>query len=241
MKLIAFLLLSISAWAQSGVPILGTTARGSAGGGSFALVGTPQGAIGAANLTLATTTGMNITGANLLVCAAHYYVTNTASITSTSNATGWTGLTAYGTTSTNGFTRIFYKYSPTTSTSELFTLTLADGDYASLNCTAWSGASGSFLAGTDVGATGVIHPGSVTPATGNLVITSYTNGQGAGTAVTSVTSGANTFTSVAYEHDGNNVDGGIAYRIATGTTALDPSWTVTSGGTTVATSIAVFQ
>lgn len=219
---------------------------------AIALVGTPQGAIATPGqvASLSTVTGMDITGASLLIVAVHYLFSGTAgnfTVSSTSNPSGnWHSLTAYGASASNGFTQIFYCYGPATSSSEIFTITqTANSDYWSMNCAAFSGTfstSDILQAGSDVGAVssgGVasFQPGSVTPSvTGALVITTLTGGGGLGVSFSVDSAMAN----AAPQFNGNGVDGGLAYLIDSTTNPINPTWTLSSSSESMTASIAIF-
>ena len=218
-------------------------------GSTFALVDTPQGVIGSQSTSLSTSTGMNTTGASLLVVEVSFYYSaslGSISVSSTSNASGnWHALTAFGSGGNAGYSQFFYCYGPTTGTSEIFTVSGA-ADYYGINAAAFSGTSTTsavYQSGSNTGATSgasavaTIQPGSVTPAqSGSLIVTGFASGQSASTSV-SIDSG---FTSVAYQHNGSGTDSGFAYLVQSGTAAVNPTWTP-SATTDLSASIAVFH
>jgi hypothetical protein len=216
---------------------------------SISLVGTPQVATSSGTVASQATSGMNIIGATLLVVVITYFNSTTAdmSVSSTNNATGkWTALSAYGTTSGTGLSQIFYCVAPTTSASEIFTVstTLGGGDYLNIVATAFSGTlitSSVYQAGSNTGAddaTGTattIQPGSVTPSQTNTLIVTGIKFTGVGVTASIDSS----FSIAAQADDSVGSDIALGYLIDTSSLAINPKWTVSVAGD-LASTIAVF-
>lgn len=192
---------------------------------AFSLVAHAQAVSGNSNSV--TTTGIDTSGANLIVINMAFDSTTTLS---DSKSNTWTLLTNHNNGSIHQ--RLAYCFNPTVGSGHTFTLT-GSSDFPSIEVQAWSGAATSpFDQENGAGATGSsVTPGSITPGQDNELVvsgTAYDNtfGNAALTAPASFT-----------VSDGNGGAGGFAYGstmgywIQTTATAANPTWNanVTSG------------
>lgn len=171
-----------------------------------------------------TTSAVDTTGATFIVAC-----TNAFSILSGVNdnkSNSYSALTAYG----SGLgTQIYYTIPTTVGAGTTFTN--GASTFSVLDIQVWknTAASSVFQAGTDKGATGAgnsIQPGSATPSGPSLVISCATS-YGTGTAT--IDSGF-TITDQTPDNGGVNIFGAMAYLIQNSGSALNPTWSQTSGG-----------
>ncbi len=182
----------------------------------------------AASASSVTTSGINTSGATLLVVVANNYAAAPPAITDSLGNT-WTALTVHA--GTNARTQIVYAVNPTVGASQTFTGT--GGSYPTIFVTAWSGTlttSAVFDAQSGAGATDTTHstPGSITPAgSGELFITGVA---AANSNSLSFSASPGGFTNIDTQPTGLTYTGGaIAYVVNSGSGALNPTWTVTNG------------
>jgi hypothetical protein len=202
---ILFLILSSPSWAT--IALIANTCAGSSGG------------------TGVTTTGINTTGASLIVLAIAYYPTvGVATPTDSVGGNTWNALPAYG--NQNPYIKMYYAINPKTGTSQTFTE--SDGqNYPAICVLAFNGTvtTNGFDTqnGTTTSASTPISTGSITPTYNNEVLVSSL-GAGGGSSYTIDSS----FTIPAggtLDFSGGNYWGiGIAYLIQTTATAENPTW-----------------
>lgn len=203
-------------------------AAGGGGSSAYALV--------AATANYNVTSGINTTGANLIVIVCFG---NASTTPSDSNSNTWTGLTAQsGSTVT---CRIWYCYNPVVGSGHTFTR--AGSAFNGLAVAAFSGAASSpFDAenGTsDFDGDGSTAPGSVSPSVNNeLVIAGIAFG--GNTTYSGINSSYTTAASL-NSVSGVNYGGALAYLIQGTAASTNPSFTYTVGSTDVAACIASFK
>lgn len=195
-------------------------------------------ALGGANS--ATTSGIDTTGASLLIVAVASFNTPTLSDSAGNTFTGLTQQTA------GHFSiQLFECYSPITSSSDTFTVSGANS-YASLAVAAFSGTSGSAVdtssGATDTTGSSTLQTGSITPTHNDeLIVSGVTVSDW--TATLSVNSGL-TITDQVASASGMGAGVALAYLVQASAAAINPTWTKTGGtGTTTdfAASIGAFQ
>jgi hypothetical protein len=190
------------------------------GGGGISRIALSAVASGANGFT---TTGVNTTGANLLVFPFACYTLNaTTPIDSYGNA--WTGLTTYG---AGGYwSTIWYCLNPT-AVGAGHTITLTGVTTYDAGClVAYSGVA---ALDTSTGATSSGSPGSITPAAaGDLFLTMAAN-SGISSDYPTPPAG---FSLLGHQAFSNGVGDafGAAELISTGSGAQNPTWVPTSGG-----------
>lgn len=164
-----------------------------------------------------TTTGINTTGASLEVVACAYFNQEPCNISDSSSNTWPSPITwTEGQTSIN----FWYKYSPTTNSSQTFTVTCSGGNcYPSLTVIAFKNTVGSTI--DQQNGPGTTQPGSITPTANNEVVVSNSLFNTTGTAT--VNSSMTILDQVAFVN-GTNEGGALAYVIQTSATAINPTW-----------------
>jgi lysophospholipase L1-like esterase len=174
-----------------------------------------------------TTTGIDTTGATLLVAAVTYFSSGTLT---DSKGNTWTALTARG---GFGFEQIYYCVSPT-SVGTGHTISYSGG-FTVLQLLAFSG-----VAAFDktAGANGLT-PGSITPTNANELVITLVQDHGTGNDFTSAPAGF-TLTGHVSGNTSNNFATGVAYQIQTSATAANPTWTETGSGDAPGSTIAAF-
>lgn len=189
------------------------------------------------NVSSATTSGIDTTGANLIVVSVAYYL-NAPTLTD-SEANTWTPLTVRG--SGDYKTILYYCYGPSVDVSHTFDAS-AGASYPSIQVLAFSGVSSSpFDQENGASATSwtSLSTGSITPTQANtLAIVGLSYDSGSGTI--SVGSGF-TLGPVSATVGGECLGGAIAYKVLSATDALNPAWGSTSSYGQGAASIANFK
>ena len=191
-----------------------------------------------------TTSGVNTSGANLVVAVGTGCATTAPTISDSSS----NSYSAAGSFQGAGpGVEIFYVSSPTTSASQTFSINACNGSssFATLEITAWSGAlSSSPLDQTNGGSTSssvtTFQPGSITPSVSNaLIIAGATTGQTASGSASSINSG---FTISDQNGFSNAVNyaGMMAYLVQSSAAAVNPTWTFPGSGPAAA-AIASFK
>ena len=200
---------------------------------------TPLANTSAAGTTdLVTTSGIDTTGANLIILGVSYNTGTTPTITDSKGNT-WTGLTAQAQAS-NGASRIYYCYNPTVGSGHTFSNSTSGG-FSTITVQAWADAlsapfdqeNGAKTAGASTLATG-----SITPGVDNEVIISHFMFSAAGTA------SVNSSMTISNQQNfgaANNYGGALAYKVQTTATAINPTWTSGGGSTGLAATIASFK
>lgn len=186
-----------------------------------------------------TSTGINTTGADLIVVALEYRKASGSNL-SDSKGNVWTALTDYQEASSNSAVRMYYCSNPTVGSGHTFTTT---STFSGIGVVAVSGSrtatspfdqqNGS-TGGTSSNPQG---PGSITPSVnGCLVVTGFY--QATTGSAPSLPSGYNLVgtwpTATAFL-------GGVAYVIQTTATATNPGWGPGNVGATYATNVASFM
>lgn len=188
-----------------------------------------------------TTSGVDTTGASLLVAmvsalggATDYSLTDSKSNT-------WTPLTAYGTT--NAHARIFYCAGGTVGSGHTFTVTSTSGTaFPSVGVLAFSGTAASPLdtsTGNTALSAGSIAPGSISPSEDNevVVVTLAAPGTTPSLGITGGFGGGDEVEFLSSNHI-KLVD---AFLIQTTAAAANPTWSWTSVGRNCASAIACFK
>jgi hypothetical protein len=187
-----------------------------------------------------TTGSLDTTGATLLVAVCTYAGSPTGVTDSKGNT--WTALTAYANSGVT--TRIYYVNSntPTVGTGHTFTLN-GTGIAAVINVVAFSGTASSpfdLENGANSLSASTIQPGSVTPtANDSIIVTGFSGGNTFGGAAT-INSGF-TITDQSPLTGGVNYGSAAAYLIQGTLAAVNPTWTLGSTVSNIASSVAVFK
>jgi len=172
-----------------------------------------------------TTTGVDTSGANLIVLLVSSYHAGGAVTVSDSKSNTWTALTQRNST-TDIRARLYYCASPTVGASHTFTAS-GSGIYPSLGAIAFSGAAASpfdLESGGAAESGTTSQPGSITPGENNCVLVSGVGNGGTGMSINS----GFTASSVDFSFGAHN-GGGIAYKIQTTATTEDADWTIGTG------------
>ena len=174
-----------------------------------------------------TSSGIDTTGANLIVVAVSWFGIGAVPTLTDSNGNTWTQRTAYG--GANDDHVLYYCSNPTVGAGHTFTAAKTSS-YPTISVAAFSGAASSSPYSAESGAyaaaVATAQPGSVTPAGDKyLVITSAT---WSSALTAAVDSGFNIAAQTNFS-SGNHMGGGIAYLVQDTAAAVNPTW---SGGTT---------
>lgn len=187
-----------------------------------------------------TTGSLDTTGATLLIAVVTY--AGSVSV-SDSKSNTWTALTAYADSGVTS--RIYYVNSatPTVGTGHTFTLN-GTGIAGAINVMAFSGTTAAPYDGKQNGANSAssasISPGTVTPTVdGYLIVTGFTGGNTFGGAAT--INNSFTITNQKALTGGSNYGTAAAYLIQGTAAGVNPTWTLGSVVSNIASSIAVFQ
>lgn len=186
-----------------------------------------------------TTSGINTTGADLIVVALEYQKSAGANI-SDSKGNTWTQLTKYEETSSNSAVVFYYCSNPTVGSGHTFTTT---SHFCGVGIVAVSGSrTATTPKDQETGSTGGTSsnpqgPGSITPSVdGCLVVASFY--QATTGSAPSLPSG---YTSVGTWATGTAFLGGVAYQIQSTATATNPGWGPGNVGATYATNVVSFM
>jgi hypothetical protein len=198
--------------------------------GSSPFVGPPvyTGAISDSDGDPVVTTGINTSGANLIVVAESWYNPEGQPTLTDSKNNTWTQIGSTQTDSTCSVA-LYYSYAPTVGAGHTFTLT--GSNYDTIQVEAWATAGASPL--DQVSGAGASQPGSVTPSQNNELIT--VAGCTGSSAVTPSINQSFTITN-AYDRNADSMGGGLAYIVQTTKGAVNPTW-----GTFDASIIATFK
>lgn len=184
-----------------------------------------------------TSSGIDTTGANLLVVAVSWYAGNgVESVTvSDSNSNTWTSLTKATNVSSGGNQRLqfFYAKNATVGASHTFTAS-GTAFYPAVHISAWSGADTSSPfdqeSVSSVQNLATIQPGSITPSAVNeLVVTAQAHTNSIGTPMT-IDSGFSSPDEV--DRISTSLEISWAYIIETSIVAKNPTWSTPAAGTT---------
>lgn len=205
-------------------------------------------AAGSASVPQATT-GINTTGASLLVVMIGGYPDSGAGVSSggmsdliggAASGNTWTALTAQALGGFSIFGQMYYAANPNVGANHTF---LATGNYyQGLTVLAFSGVTTTSPLGSQSGNTNsntTIQPGSVTPiSVGDLVVTGLAANN---TNSNTIDSGfASPPTQTVTYSSGNSIASDITYLVVGSTSALNPTWTNGSSNQ-LATTIATFK
>ncbi len=179
--------------------------------------------------TSSTSSGINTSGANLLVAIVTAFTVNGMVAPTDSETNTWIPLTPH--TSLNCSLGIYYCINPTTDTNHTFT---SNGSFGSISITAFYNSDGvafDVQNGSDnSGISTTKQPGSLTPNVKDSLIITGCNG-GSAETFTSIDSG---FTIIEQNADPSRFSTGLAYLIETAIAAQNPTWTKDNGqGTAV--------
>jgi hypothetical protein len=182
-----------------------------------------------------TTSGINTTGATLLVACVSCQTSAHAPTDSKSNA--WTLLTG-NSFSGNGWSGIYYCASPIVGSGHTFT---PNGTFPGGDFLAFSNVSSSpidqYILGIYTG-TSPANAGSITPTKNNELIIAFAGGQ----SWTSISIGSGFILDAQNYQSGVDYGYAAAYLIQTTTAAVNPNWTFSgSGGQAIIPMIASFQ
>jgi hypothetical protein len=173
---------------------------------------------GSPNTNSFDTSGINTTGANLIVISIGTFGANANPTDSKGNT--WTALTQRTNSSRNQ--QLFYCASPTVGSGHTFNPNSGNASYPTINVTAWSGAAASPFDQQSGAASR--QPGSITPSEDNCLLVTGVMDQGGG--ATTIDSG---FTiSDTETNDGNHFNSSAAYLVQTTAGAVNPSWSADS-------------
>lgn len=175
-----------------------------------------------------TTTGIDTSGANLVVIAVTGYG-GTAIAPTDSKSNTWTGLTLQVTTGT-ARSRLFYCSPCTVGSGHTFTITTTGG-YPSLAVASFSNILASSPSDVETGAITnsgtTLSTGSITPSQNNELIVSGiaagATGDPDGGVAKTIGAGMAIIDQVLYG-GGTHLSGGLAYKVQTAATAINPAW-----------------
>lgn len=190
---------------------------------SIALISSTQ--VGSTNGTSVTTSGIDTTGATIIVINA---VTLGGGTPTDSKSNTWTALTAQTAPVSTNRSQLFYAVNPTVGTAHTFSLTAT---VPALSVLAFSGVVTSLPFDVQNGAAAdtvtTLSTGSVTPSEDNEVVVS---GLSIGGSLASDYVIDNGFTATTYIPvvGGQHFGSGIAYKIQTTAAAVNPAWSGTS-------------
>jgi len=164
----------------------------------------------------ATTTGINTTGASLIVVATR----GGSSAVTDSEGNTWTALTAY-----TG-ARMFYCVAPVTSATHTFTTTGA-GQFSAICVQAWSNTDTTSPFDVQNGGNNTsttIQPGSVTPSVNGEIVITMT-GQGSGETIAPTIGSGFTVSDAQPFINSNSFPMAMGYKLQTTAGAENPTWT----------------
>ncbi len=207
---------------------------------SFSLVDHTQASSGNGNDV--TTSGINTSGANLLVVLASVFTSGTPTVTDSvgGNSNSWTSRTLY-TNAAGVSLQLFYCTPTHVGSGHTFTVT-ATGAFPAIGVQAWSGAAASSPYDTENGhsETGVansIQPGSVTPGQDDELLVS-----GLGVNSNDALTPDSGFTvSDQIPKGGAGVGGAMAYLVETTATAKNPTWSFVGTAQALTSNTATFK
>jgi hypothetical protein len=195
-------------------------------GSSWVLIADAEAASG--DDSTASTTGIDTTGANLIIVAVADAPPGSTPTVQDSKSNSWTPLNEYADIGNTQRVIFFYAYNPTVGSGHTFTANGANPSYPGIGVQAWSGAASSPFDQQN-GNTApdlTISTNNVTPTQDNeLIVTS--NGVGGGAGLSSIDNG---FTETADITEGaHNIGFKMAYKTQTTAAAVNPTWTAVDG------------
>lgn len=198
-------------------------------------------AAGSTDGNAATTSGIDTTGANLLVVAVTYYVLGGTVSVSDSKGNTWTQAAEDGGNNATGHATLFYSKNPSVGSGHTFTVT-STGGFPGICAAAFSGAdtAAPFDQQSAFGSGGAssIQPGSVTPSEDNELLVTAVSKAAAG--VTASVDGGFSETDEFDLVGGQHFGLAMAYLVQTSAAAANPTWTL-SGSASTAAAIATFK
>lgn len=180
-----------------------------------------------------TTSGVDTSGANFLVCAVSWHQPGGVPTISDSKSNSYTGLTIT-TSGTNLRTQLHYVANATVGTSHTFTST-GTLNYSSIACLAFSGGKTTSPFDVQNGLTQTtgssIQPGSITPSENNeLVIAAFANETANVSGELSVNGGFTILGNIGWHSSGQEHQGiAISYLIQTTAAAANPTFSWSTG------------
>ncbi len=231
-RLVLFLILCAAAWGQVMLPPYhGVQAQPAAAVGSgITLIPTCYG-VGrspSGSNVAAVVSGLDCRGADFIVGCTSGAINLTATVSDGTNTYSECTGTVCGSATTGTYGHMMYAVNPTVSSNMTFT-TGTSGDYSSLVVAGFSGVATTSPEQSHVNVTGGSNPeqmGSVTPATGNLILGCWAVDLSSGTQ--SMSPGS--WIAGAYTDSGHAVGIGMGYYISDGTT-VNPALSASSGTT----------
>lgn len=192
---------------------------------------------GSSNNNSVATSGVDTTGADLLVVIIHDYGASALGTLTDSKSNTWHALTSYQ-SGTVARCTIFWSKPTSVGSGHTFSFAGAASSFPSITMSAWSGAGSSpFDVGNGATTAGAstLATGSVTPSQVNaLVIAGFTESSGTPSGI----NGGFTVTD-SLGTSASREGGGHAYLVETSIVAANPTWT-NGGSTDMAATIAVF-
>ena len=174
-----------------------------------------------------TTTGINTTGAGLLICVTSYFSGATGVTMADSKSNTWTPLTA----ATSANTKCNVYYSVPTSVGASHTASFTGSSlfptfyFAAF---AFGAASPADQQSTNNGSSTSATSTSITPSVDNELVIAGVGTNANGAAITAPGGSFTTINSTLAASSGNAIGGGAAYWIQTTASAASPTWTVAS-------------
>ena len=173
-----------------------------------------------------TTSGINTTGASLIVVGFAGYVDSPFGTLTDSNGNTWTPLTTYQASGdTKWKVKLYYAENPTVGSGHTFTWT-STFNYPSISVAAFSGAKTSTVFDVENGGTvasgTTLATGSVTPSEDNELLVSIL---GHNDTVTISIDGSFTISDQVSKSVGHAIGLAMAYKIQTSLGAENPTWT----------------
>lgn len=204
-----------------------------------------QAAAGSADSNAVTTSGVDTTGANLLVIGLSSYQSATRPTISDNKGNTWTALTNYETSALERHT-IFYAKNAIVGSGHTFTAS-GTACFPAICAMAFSGADASNPFDVENGAThGIgggttIATGSVSPSLNNELVFTAQGGATTGSSMT-IDSGFTLGSTQVNLNGATNFSGACAYLIQTTKGAVSPTWTRGAGSSDyMSTAIATFK
>lgn len=179
-----------------------------------------------------TTTGVDTSGANLIVVGIWYHTGFGTATISDSKSNSWTALTAY--TNFGQGVKLFYCENPTVDSGHTITTNAGYCGVGMLAVSSTGSITYQTVTGAAANASGNLQPGSITPSVNDsILVTAFGSFNGAAPTTPSG------YTSIANNTTGTAEAGGMAYKIQTTASAENPTWNGT--GTSQAATMMCFN
>jgi hypothetical protein len=170
-----------------------------------------------------TTSGINTTGASLIVVAVTYPTADSPGL-SDSKSNTWTGLTAISEPNDASTIRLFYAANPVCGTGHTFSTTSVATPIAVIAFSGTKATSPFDQQSGAHGSSGGLAPGAITPSQNNcLLVTAEQNSSASGSASGTINGGF-TITDQSPFVSGVSYAVGMAYLIQTTAASANPSW-----------------